>query len=339
LESKSPKLIILALLELLAKETDEDHPISAEELCCRLKGQGFSCTRKTLYRDIAALKSYGSDILYTRFPRAGYFLAQRMFEIPEIRLLMDAVCAAPFITERKTEELVGKLAGLLSRGQAEEAGSRIYVQNCEKIGNEEIYYTIDTAARAITQKKKIQFTYYHRVISENRAVPDAGRSFLISPYALIWNSDRYYLAGNYGKYDSVSVYRLDRMKHTCISDESSRPFEEVSEYRGRFNTEDFARRTFHMYHGERRTVELRCSSGLLEAVLDKFGNDIPLNRQDENTFTIQTEIYLSEGFVEWVLQYGGQIEVLSPEPLRQEIVRRIRAMENTYRLTEKTYGR
>lgn len=94
-----------------------------------------------------------------------------------------------------------------------------------------------------------------------------------------------------------------------------------------------------MYHGERRTVELRCSSGLLEAVLDKFGNDIPLNRQDENSFTIQTEIYLSEGFVEWVLQYGGQIEVLSPEPLRQEIVRRIRAMESTYLLTEKTYGR
>ncbi len=249
---------------------------------------------------------------------------------------MDAVLAAPFITPRKTRELLAKLEGLLSEGQAEQARGQVYVEKRVKFDNEEIYYAIDAVGRAIAAGRKISFLYHHRVLSGIRAVPDAGRSFVVSPYAMIWSGDKYYLAGNYGKYDSVSVYRLDRMKHTEVLAEAARPFEEVCSYRGRFDAADFARRTFHMYHGERQRVELCCSDDLLEAVLDQFGNDVRLTRRGPRDFSLRVEVDVSEGFLQWLLQYGGRVRVLSPEPLRQEMLRRIRGMAEAYGITKKT---
>ncbi len=336
MERQPQKLKILALRDLLARGTDEAHPLSAGELCRLLAERGIPCGRKALYRDVAALRRYGEEILYTRRPKAGFFLAERAFEPPEVRLLMDAVLAAPFITPRKTRELLGKLEGLLSEGQAEQARGQIYVEKRVKFDNEEIYYAIDAVTRAVAGRRKLSFVYHHRVICGERAVPDAGRAFVVSPYALIWSGDKYYLAGNYEKYDSVSVYRLDRMRRAQVLDAPARPFEEVSDYRGRFDAADFARRTFRMYHGERQRVELCCADDLLEAVLDQFGNDVPLVRRDEGSFLLRVEVDVSEGFVQWLLQYGGRIRVASPESLRREVAGRVRAMAQGYGLMKKT---
>lgn len=330
------KLKVLVLYDLFRRETDEEHPVSGAGLCRMLEDRGYPCGRKALYSEIAALKEYGADILYTRRPRAGFFLAEREFETPEIRLLTDAVLAAPFITPRKTEELSAKLRNFLSKAQAEQLARQTQTENRVKFANEEIYYGIDAVDRAIRQQKKISFTYYHRVFAGRSVEQNEGRTFVVSPYALVWNADRYYLAGNYEKYDSVSVFRLDRMKRTEMLEERARPFEEVSDYRGSFDTADFTRRTFGMYHGEKQKVVLSCTSDLLEAVLDKFGGDIPLERAGEDSFTVSAEVYTGEGFAEWVLRYGGRVRVVSPEPLRLEIIRRIRELCRSYGLSEKT---
>jgi predicted DNA-binding transcriptional regulator YafY len=194
----SGKVRILALLELLDKWTDEDHPLSAQELIALLSEQKITAERKTIYRDISALRAHGIDILFTRKPKAGFFLAARRFEPPEVRLLMDAVQAAPFLTPKKTGELLQKLSGLMSAGQAGETAGTTHMNLRPKFANEEIYYTIDAVSRAIVQKKKISFLYYrHHIIRGNRMMRDEGRKFLVSPYALIWDSDKYYLAANY----------------------------------------------------------------------------------------------------------------------------------------------
>ena len=324
------KIRILALLEILEEWTDEDHPLASQELLALLDKQGIAAGRKTIYRDISALRAHGIDILFTRRPKAGFFLAARRFEPPEVRLLMDAVQAAPFLTEKKTEELMRKLSGLMSAGQAEAAEGKTHINLRPKFENEEIYYTIDAVNRAISQKKKISFLYRHHVIRGNRITQDEGRRFLISPYALIWDSDKDYLAGNYEKYDDVSVYRMDRMKRAELSMQDVRPFTEVSEYRERFDAADYAAKTFHLYHGDLQTVSLHCSEDALEPLLDKFGDGLSIFSRRDGFFNVRVRVFVGEGLVEWLLQYGDRITVLAPKALREQVTERVRRIGEAY---------
>ena len=333
-ENETGRIRILALWELLGRLTDEEHPLSAEELGALLGKRGIPAGRKTIYRDLSALREHGADLLFTRRPKAGFFVASRRFEPPEVRLLIDAVCAAPFITEKKTAELTEKLGGLLSGPQAREIAGQAHVEARPKFGNEEIYYSIDAVGRAVARRKKISFFYHHSTVEGNRIVRDEGRRFVISPYALIWESDKYYVAGNYEKYDDVSVWRLDRIRHAEMTAEDARPFGEVSEYRDFFDAADYAAKTFHLHHGEKQTVELRCSGEALDPLLDKFGGELRLSGGRGGLFTVKVSVYAGEGLVEWLLQYGDRIVVLSPETLREQVVRRIREIGGAYGLTE-----
>ena len=337
-ENDAGRIRILALWKLLVRLTDEGHPLSAEELAKLLGERGIPAGRKTIYRDLAALRAHGADLLFTRRPRAGFFLASRDFELPEVRLLIDAVRAAPFITEKKTAELTEKLRGLLSEHQARETAGQAHVEARPKFDNEEIYYSIDTIGRAVAQKKKISFFYHHNAIAGNRIVRDGGRRFVISPYALIWDSDKYYVAGNYEKYDSVSVWRLDRIRRAEATPQDARPFSEVSDYRDFFDAADYAAKTFHLHHGERRTVELRCAESALDPLLDKFGSRLRIRGRDGGFFTVKAAVYAGEGLVEWLLQFGDRITVLAPETLRVQVARRARTIAAAYGVTE-TCGR
>jgi len=337
--SGNNKIKLLILLELLNRYSDEEHPLSSGELCALLEERGVTCERKSIYRDIAVLTEYGVDIIQTRLPKPGFFVAKRDFELPEVRLLLDAVLTAPFITNKKTAELTGKLRELLSCYQAESVFKQIYVDQRVKFENEEIYYNIDAINRAISSGKQISFLYYHRIIVDQKAVLDKGREFQISPYALLWANDKYYLAGNYNKYDTVSNFRLDRMKHASVTAVDSRSFREVSPYREYFDTADYLRKTFNMYNGEQELVELRCANDILEAVVDKFGSEIEFCCHDENAFTVRAHVCVSNGLIEWLLQYGSRITVQSPIRLRQEIISQINGLNTVYQINQETHDR
>ncbi|QEY34006.1 HTH domain-containing protein [Caproiciproducens galactitolivorans] len=150
----NPKIKLLELYKLLKSYSDDEHPLSANDLCRMLAEKGIAASRRTVYRDLKVLTEYGADILYTRLPKQGFFLAKRHFELPEVRILLDAVLAAPFITNKKTAELTEKLCGLLNCYQAAEVSSQIRIGKCDKFGNEEIYYNIDTINHAISSLKK-----------------------------------------------------------------------------------------------------------------------------------------------------------------------------------------
>ncbi|NLJ31624.1 MAG: WYL domain-containing protein [Clostridiales bacterium] len=317
------KIRLLFLLDYLVHNSDEEHPVNSAELCEMLEKRGIVGERKTIYRDIRVLNEYGLEVIRARSPKAGFFVARREFELPEVRLLMDAVLAAPFITQKKTALLIQKLKGLLSRGQAECVSGQIYVQQRNKFENEEIYYSIDAVNRAIAAGRQVSFQYCHQTIADDGLRPGREREFTVSPYALLWVSDKYYLVGNYGKYDNLSNYRLDRMKHAAVAGQPARPFCEVSPYRDFFDAEDYLRKTFHMYNGEQELVELRCANDILEAVVDKFGTGMEFCCHDGNGFTVRAKMCVSEGLIEWLLQYGGKIAVQAPEALRQAMAEKV----------------
>lgn len=324
------KLKILYIVDILRKFSDEENPINASEICEKLAGYGIKAERKAIYNDIENLMLYGYDIIKTRTPRAGYFLASREFEVPEIYLLTDAVQSADFITPKKTRELVSKLETMMSKEQARARENSIYIEYKNKCDNEEIYLSIDTLRQAIETGKKVTLKYRTRQIDDHRKISVNEREFKLSPYALIWMEDHYYLVCNNEKYDNLMHLRLDRMKSVSCIDESFRHFSEVCDYRDRFDTADYALKTFNMFGGELCEIELSCSSKILEQVIDRFGDKIHIIGAGDGRFSFRIKGLISEGLVGWIMEFGGDIEVVAPASLRDMISEKIKILEKMY---------
>lgn len=321
---------LLHLIDLLQKKTDEEHPLSAAELCESLRARGVSAERKALYEDIAALQDFGYDIIQTRVPKQGYFLASRTFETSEIYLLCDAVQAAGFVTPKKTRELTSKLCGMLSDAQANAWKRQLGLYSRYKCDNEEIYYTIDVLNRAIAARRKVQLRYCRRELTGQHKIGTNEREWEISPYALTWVEDHYYLVGNHAKYDNLIHLRLDRMRNVTLLDAPARPFCEVSEYTDFFDIADYTRKTFHMFGGEPAELILRCRVERLEQVLDRFSDDLFIRSFDGSYFCVAVRALLSEGLIGWMLQFGPDIEVRSPARLREQLRSRAEALAAQY---------
>ncbi len=323
------KLKALAVLEALRRESDEGNPLSAEQLCEMLGSIGISAERKSIYGIIDDLNGFGYDIIHTRTPKAGYYLAQREFELPEIYLLTDAVQAADFITVKKTRELVKKLEGLLSTAQAKKREKGIYIDTGRKCDNEEIYYNIDTLSAAISDCKKVRLIYRVREI-ENRKISFREKEYELSPYALIWQNGHYYLVCNHAKYDNLMHIRLDRIKKVKITDTACRPYSEVSDYKDKFDIADYIGRTFNMYAGELIEIKLKCGEDVLEQVIDRFGDDIFITDHQKGYFTFSAKVFLSKGLTDWIIQFTPKIAVLSPEKLKTDLAKRIEELKDIY---------
>ena len=324
------KLKILYIVDILRKYSDEEHPMNASQICEELAKYNIKAERKAIYDDIENLIFYGFDIIKTRTPKAGFFLASRELELPEIYLLTDAVQAADFITPKKTRELVSKLEGMMSREQAKIRENSIYFDYGHKCDNEEIYLSIYTIRQAIEEKKKITLKYRTRQIDESRQITVNERKFLLSPYALVWMDDHYYLVCNNEKYDNLMHLRLDRMKTVEMTSENYRPFGEVCDYKDRFDTADYISRTFNMFGGELMEIELSCKFGILEQVIDRFGDKIHIIGVKDGRFAFRTKALISEGLVGWIMQFGGDIEVASPQILRNMVADKIEVLQKIY---------
>lgn len=324
------KLKILYIVDILRKYSDEENPINATEICEHLASYGVKAERKAIYDDIENLIFYGYDIIKTRTPRAGFFMASRELEIPEIYLLTDAVQSAGFITPKKTRELMAKLGSMLSEEQARVRSKSTYIEYRNKCANEEIYISIDTVRQAIETGKKISLKYLKRVVDETRRVITTEKQMTVSPYALVWMEDHYYLVCNNEKYDNLMHLRLDRMKMVRITDEGYRHFSEVSEYSETFDIADYASKTFNMFGGALKEIELSCSNHILEQVIDRFSEQIFIKDVGEGKFSFSHKALISEGLVSWILQFGVDIEVLAPIELREKIKEKVNRINELY---------
>ncbi len=323
---RSQKQKLLTLLEILYRETDEEHPLSVPRLVTLLAEHGVGCERKALYRDIGSLIDFGFDILQSTAP-PGYYLGTRLFELPELRMLTDSVKSSEFITEKKTAELIGKLRRLTSRHLAEELEPSGGILGIPKNRNEGIYYSIDTLHTAIRRQQKVHFSYYRHVIRGGRAVSQKSHEFTVSPYALIWKDGKYYLVANYEKYDDFSHYRVDRMRQVNILSQPVRPLHEISRFRNGFDEGDYMSSLFSMYAGSYVDyIDLRCAVSCMEHVVERFGQDIRYHMLNDDCFTIRVKAVINDGLVSWILAQRGGVSVLSPPELCQHMRRTLTAM-------------
>lgn len=326
------KVKLLYILDFLLKNSDEEHPVTVDEISDMLKEKGIECERKSIYSDVQNLTKYGIDIISVRTPKRGYAVCSRDFELPEVRLLIDAVQSADFITAKKTKELIKKIETLCSTNQATALSKQVYIEKRHKCSNEEIYYNIDVIHRAIQSGKQIRFIYVKRKLDEETSqVISEEKEFCISPYAMIWSNDHYYTVGNNPKYDNLMHTRIDRMKKVEIDDTKARSFSEVSPYEKYFDSADYSGKTFNMFSGETQTLEISCHNSILEEMLDRFGSDSQIRAQkDSDRFTLVSKCVESEGLVSWIMQFGNKIKVIAPKTLKQQVSQRAREIMSVY---------
>lgn len=325
------KLKLLYIKDYLERNSDEDNPVSADELMDMLREKGIECERKSIYSDIKALKQYGVDVISVRNPKAGYCIFNRDFELPEVRLLVDAVQSANFITAKKSRELIEKIGRLCSCSQCEYIKKQVFIDNPMKCTNEEIYYNIDKISQAIQRSKQISFTYRKRIVDEQtEEVETAEKQLVVSPYAMIWSNDHYYLVANNAKYDNLMHTRIDRMKKVEICQERSRSFSEVSPYKAFFDSADYSGKIFNMFSGDTQKLKIICDNSIIEEILDRFPTAKITNTKDENRFMLDCSCVVSEGLVSWLMQFGSKIKVEKPESLKQNIVSRAAEIMNNY---------
>lgn len=312
-------LRLLFLADIFNRQTDEEHVYSAAQLISMLEDYGIKCERKSIYRDIDDLKEFGMDIVNIRTPQRGYYLRGRKFSPPEARLLIDAVQAAKFISRKNTKSLIYKIGGLVSEYQEEELREQIYVDGSFKTDKEDLYDTIRILDKAIKSQKQVMLRYARRSLENKYLVRNEGKTFLINPYAMIWSNDHYYLICNNDKYSNLMHLRLDRIFDIEPLDTTAKHFSKVSQYKDKFDISDYSNKLFNMFSGEEESVTLCCSNSILDEILEKFGDDVPIKIEDSEHFKIKAEVEMSEGLVSWILQYGTDIKVIYPKSLVRAI--------------------
>ena len=324
------RLRLLKVLEALKEKSDKDHPISSADILEELSKYGVEAERKSIYKDIEALQEAGFDVIKTGTPKKGFYLVSSGFELPEISLLTDAVQSAGFIPKKKTEQLVQKLQGLVSEYQATELKAKVCIENRSKSANEGIYNNIELLNLAITKHLQVKIKYAKNQLDGTRLSANI-KEMVINPYALLWEADHYYLIGNNKKYDNLTHLRVDRIAEVTVTKEKCRHFSEVSEYSQRFDTADYSRKAFNMFGGEKCRIDLECDVKLLDQITDKFTGDIFIRHSNgEQTFRFTTEALISDGLVGWLMQFGGDIKVLSPETLKQSVLEKAQKLTEIY---------
>lgn len=314
-KSANQKLKILFLLQYLEKKTDETHPASTKELIDYLAQQGISAERKTIYADIEALIQFGYDIEYIKARRdGGYYMASRKFELPELKLLVDLVQSSKFITTKKSREFIKKLETLASEQDAGQLQRQVFVANRVKTDNESIYYLVDEIHRAIGMHNMISFQYVEMTVDKKERFKRGGKRYKISPWALTWNDECYYLIGYDHEVNAIKHYRVDKM-HAIETEKEKRLGAEAFEA---FDLAAYCKKAFHMYAGPEESILLEFEDYYSGVVFDRFGRDIQLHKKENNTFTIHVNVMISNQFFGWLAGLGNGVKIISPKAVRDQ---------------------
>ena len=306
-KSDNQKLKIFYILDYLQKNSHQEHPVRAAELLSMLERQhNIVCDRKTVYSDIAALQDYGVDIVSIPGKNGGYYIASRNFELPELKLLIDAVQSSRFLTEKKSRELIEKLCNQCSVHDARLMRRDVLVSGRVKTMNETIYYNVDAIQEAISQNRQITFRYFDWDLNGQRRYRERG--YTASPYGLCQDNENCYLLAHSPRH-GVTSYRVDRMQEILLTEDARTPCPELT---GK-NLTEHANRLFQMYSGDPTTVKLRFHRSLTNVVIDRFGRDTMLIPDGEEHFVFTVNVAVSPMFLSWVIGFGGKAKVLHPQ--------------------------
>lgn len=308
------KLRPLYLLEILKEFTDEDHALSTNQLCMMIKDRyGIDTYRTTVKSDIGVLQQAGFSIQTTRAKQNLYNYIGRDFDIPEIKLLIDAVMSSKIITKNKSDQLVAKLTKLAGSYQAQELNRNLIVNGRIKQENEQIFFIIDAINEAINKNKKIRFQKAEYDIKKQRVLHNNGEVYVFSPYSLVWDGDYYYVVGFSDKYNSVGSHRVDRIyRRPEILEDGIVPYPKGFEINEYINT------MFRMYDAPRTTVELQVDNNLMDAIIDKFGSEVTTYACDQYSFRVEASVSIGTTFYNWIFGFHGRVKIRAPESVKEE---------------------
>ena len=310
-----PALKTFYIMQILMERTDEEHSLNAARIGDILKREyGITIDRHTLYGEIGKLTDAGLDILKQEGKTGGYYIASRRFELPELKLLVDAVQSSRFITKKKSEELIRKLEALCSREQARQLESQVVVYNRPKTVNETIYYNVDMLRSAIFHDRQIRFQYVDWTVRKTQEYRHKGAFYRISPLHLIWDDENYYLIGFDEKAKKIKHYRVDRMRSMSIS-EKERSAESAADHT---DLAGFAKKTFGMFGGTDTQVRLLCKNRLAGVVIDRFGPDAFLVPVDDERFAAKVTVTVSPQFFGWITAIGKDMQIAEPEDVKEQ---------------------
>lgn len=315
-KSFNQKLKILYLMKVFQEQTDEEHPMTIQDLINYLNDYGITAERKTIYDDIETLKLFGMDIVNRRLKPSGYYLGSRTFELAELKLLVDAVQSSKFITQKKSSLLIKKLESLASVFEAKKLERQVYMASPVKTVNEGIYYNIDDIHKAISENRQISFQYYEWTIAKEMHLKKNGDRYRVSPWGLVWKGENYYLVGLDEKGGIVKHYRVDKMLKIRV-ERRKRNGKEI--FRD-FDAAKFASKTFGMFGGREETVCLEFENRFVGVVIDHFGQDVIIHKKDEEHFTIRVRVNVSGQFFGWIAGLGEGVKVEAPKNVRKEYI-------------------
>ena len=317
---------LLVLYQLLLERTDEENPLSTQQIIEYLEQNGIGAERKSIYADMETLRDMGVDVQSRKGRGAGWFIGERDFQLAELKLLMDAVQSSRFITQRKSDALIRKLEGLASKPQARQLQRQVYVSGRIKTMNESIYYNVDKLHAAIAARKVITFKYFDYDMKKEKVFRQEGRRYTVTPFGLIWDSENYYLAAYDHNKGQLRHYRVDKMWEIALT---TLPRQGEREFEG-FNPADYTRKHFGMYRGEEVNVKLRGRANMVNVVLDRFGQDVILIPDGEEHFTVTLPVVVSPQFFGWLFGLDGGLEIVHPQSVVEKYREHLKRQAEQY---------
>ena len=319
------KFKLYRLAQIMLEKTDEDHYITMPEIMAALNEYEITADRKTIYADLKDLEQFGIEVEGEPVGnRYHYHVVSRSFELPELKLLVDAIQSSKFITARKSNALIKKLEKLASKYEAMKLQRQVFVSGRIKTMNESIYYTVDAIHNAISENRKIRFQYFQWNVKKEMELRHDGAYYYVSPWGLSWDDENYYLVGYDSEAEKIKHYRVDKMLHIQMTDEKR----EGKEHFKKLDMADYTKKSFGMYGGKEQRVKLLVKNDLAGVMIDRFGKDIMMMPIDDKHFTVNVDVRVSGPFLGWIISLGEGVKIVGPdevaEQMKMEIVRLVK---------------
>ena len=316
------KLKMLYLVKIFSEETDDLHPLTMPDIISKLAAYGVNANRKTLYLDFEELRNFGLDIISTKTGHDCFYnLGSRDFELPELKLLVDSVQSSKFITDKKSKELIKKLESLASKYEGRQLQRQVVISGRIKTMNESIYYNVDKLHEAIGSGCQIRFKYYQWNVNKEMELRKNGAWYQVSPWALMWDDENYYLVAFDAEDGKIKHYRVDKM----ISISVTKDIRLGQEQFRKFNMANYSKSLFGMYGGDEVKVMLEVKNDMAGVIIDRFGKDVIIAPVDSERFRVSVNVSLSNQFLGWIMAVGDGVKIVGPdkvvEKMKEEIVR------------------
>ena len=327
-KGENQKLKMLYLVQLFSRETDDTHKLTMPEIIAKLAAEGVNADRKTLYQDFEELRRFGFDIISEKDGRNFYYyLGSRDFELPELKLLVDSVQSAKFITDKKSAQLIKKLESLVSKYEGSQLHRQVIISGRVKTMNESIYYNVDKIHAAIGEDRQIRFKYFDWNLKKEMEPRYDGKWYRLSPWALMWDDEKYYLVAYDSKHETIIHYRVDKMTQIGILDEKREGHEAFR----KFNIAHYTNTLFGMFAGDETKVTIEAENRLVSVFIDRFGKDIIIAPIDDDHFRTTITVAVSKQFFGWIMGIDGDVRVVAPDSVVKQIKSEIERQAERYK--------